>query len=118
MAPLEQSGRGFGHRLAIYQTRVPVFATHPAKKMAQDALGNNARLYPAHTDSGRYSGEVIGITSDHVIQKLSGQSAVAHPKHLLPGQPASGENLTISYSNGQAVLKAFEPKTKSKELVR
>jgi antirestriction protein ArdC len=89
-----------------------------AKKMAQDALGNNARLYPAHTDSGRYSGEVIGITSDHVIQKLSGQSAVAHPKHLLPGQPATGENLTISYSNGQAVLKAFEPKTKSKELVR
>jgi antirestriction protein ArdC len=89
-----------------------------ARKMAQHALGDNARLYAAHTDSGRYSGEVIGITSDHVIQRLSGQSAVAHPKHLLPGQLASGENLTISYSNGQAALKAFEPKTKSKELAR
>ena len=89
-----------------------------AREMAQHALGNSARLYPAHTDSGRYSGEVIGITADHVIQKLSGQSAVAHPKHLLPGQPAAGENLTISYSNGQALLKAFEPRTKSKALAR
>jgi hypothetical protein len=43
---------------------------------------------------------------------------VAHPKHLLLGQLTTGENLTISYSNGQAAMKAFEPRSKSKELAR
>ena len=31
-----------------------------AKAMTASALGENARLYPAHTDSGRYTGEIIG----------------------------------------------------------
>jgi hypothetical protein len=61
---------------------------------------------------------VIGATSDQIIQKLSSRSAVAHPKHLVSGQPTTGQSLTISYSNGQAVVKAFEPRTKSKELGR
>ena len=90
----------------------------PAKAMAKEALGDHARLYPAHTDSGRYTGEILGSTSDHIVQKLNAQSAVAHPKNLVPGQPEPGQNLVISYSNGQAALKAFEPKSKSKELAR
>jgi antirestriction protein ArdC len=89
-----------------------------AKSIAKDSLGSHARLYAAHTDSGRYTGEVIGITSDHVVQKLNAQSAVAHPKGLLPGQPEIGQNLVISYSNGHASLKPFEPKAKGKELAR
>ena len=90
----------------------------PAEAMAKEALGGHARLYPAHTDSGRYTGEILGSTNDHIVQKLNAQSAVAHPKNLVPGQPEPGQNLVISYSNGQAALKAFEPKSKSKELAR
>ena len=89
-----------------------------AKSIAKDSLGDHARLYAAHTDSGRYTGEIIGVTNDHVVQKLNPQSAVVHPKGLLPGQPEAGQNLVISYSNGHAALKAFEPKAKGKELAR
>jgi len=39
-----------------------------AKVMTASALGENARLYPAHTDSGRYTAEIIGITPDHVYR--------------------------------------------------
>lgn len=93
-------------------------ALEAAKAVAENALGHQAHLYLAHTDSGRYTGEVIGATSDHIIQKLSSRSAVAHPKHLVPEQPTTGQSLTISYSNGQAAMKAFEPRRKSKELAR
>jgi hypothetical protein len=89
-----------------------------AKAMTAGALGENARLYPAHTDSGRYTGEIIGTTPDHVVQKLSARSAVAHPRQLVPGQPAAGQNLTISYSNGLAAMKSFEPRGKSRGLER
>jgi hypothetical protein len=89
-----------------------------ARVITEKALGENARLYLAHIDSGRYTGQVIGTTSDHIIQKLNARSAVAHPKHLVPGQPATGQSLTISYSNGQAAMTVFEPRIKSKELAR
>lgn len=89
-----------------------------ARTVTQQSLGGHARLYTAHTDSGRYTGEIIGITDDHVIQRLNARSAVAHPKDLLPGVPETSQTLIISYSNGQGVLKAFETKNKARELAR
>lgn len=89
-----------------------------AKGITKDALGDHARLYNAHTDSGRYRGEIIGLTDELVIQKLSPQSAVAHPANLLPGEPQLGQSLVIAYSNGNASMKAFESKAKGKALER
>jgi hypothetical protein len=89
-----------------------------AKSLSQRVLGEHARAYAAHTDSGRYSGEIIGTTAGHVVQKLSARSAVAHPRDLLPDVPAVGQNVVIAYSNGHAVLKALEPRNRAKELAR
>jgi hypothetical protein len=89
-----------------------------ANSLTQRIMGGHARLYAAHTDSGRYSGEIVGATAGHIVQKLNPRSAVAHPKDLLPGVPEVGQHLTITYSNGKAVLKAFELRTKTRELAR
>ncbi|MEZ5403182.1 MAG: zincin-like metallopeptidase domain-containing protein [Bryobacteraceae bacterium] len=89
-----------------------------ARALTTEVLGDQARLYAAHTDSGRYTGEIIGATAGHIVQKLSPQSAVAHPKDLLPGTLETGRSLVVSYSNNQAFLRAADPRTKSKELAR
>ena len=68
-------------------------------------FGSKANVYQADTESGKYRGDLLGETDHHVIQKLSPRSAVAHPKHLLPGTIQPGQNLVVSYSNGLAQLK-------------
>jgi antirestriction protein ArdC len=90
-----------------------------AKAISGRSLGSDVRVYSAQTDSGIYRGEIIGETSHHVVQKLSQQSTVAHPKELLGSAPAVGQNVVLRYSNGKvADLAQFEPKARTKALAR
>lgn len=82
------------------------------------ALGNDARTYPAQLESGTYRGQVIGETAAHVVQRVSSRSAIAHPKDVLDRQPTVGENVFINYSNGKAVVRDVQHRTRDREFAR
>jgi hypothetical protein len=82
------------------------------------ALGNDARTYPVQLESGTYRGQVIGETAGHVVQRVSSRSAVAHPKDALDRQPTVGENVFINYSNGKAVVRDVQQRTRDREFAR
>jgi antirestriction protein ArdC len=89
-----------------------------AKALIEEKLGKGAQLQALQTESGIYRGNVIGTTDGHVIQQLTPNLAVAHPKDLLPSMPNVGQPFQIQYNNNQAMLKALEPKARGKELGR
>ena len=89
-----------------------------AKTLIEEKLGKGAQLQALQTESGIYRGNVIGTTDGHVIQQLTPNLAVAHPKDLLPSMPNVGQPFQIQYNNNQAMLKALEPKARGKELGR
>lgn len=89
------------------------------KTLSVRALGDNARVYNARTDSGIYRGEIIGETQHHIVQKLGEGSTVAHMKKLLETIPNVGENVTVRYSHGKVVdVAQFQTKAQAKELAR
>jgi antirestriction protein ArdC len=89
------------------------------KTLSLRALGDNARVYNARTDSGIYRGEIIGETQHHIVQKLGPRSTVAHLKQLLGTVPGVGQNVAIHYSNGKILdVAQFQPKAQAKELAR
>lgn len=87
-------------------------------ELTKQLLGPNARLFPAQTDTGRYRGEIIAETEHHILQKLSPQSAAAHPKQLLPGNIAVGQNVIVAYANQTAHLQPNQPKAREHSLGR
>ena len=89
-----------------------------AKALIEEMLGKGAELQPLQTQSGIYRGTVIGSTDNHVIQQLTPNLAVAHPKDMLPSVPNVGQPFQIQYNNNQALLKALEPRVRGKELGR
>lgn len=86
--------------------------------VATAALGESARLHPARTEGGRYRGTIIGETQTHLIQRESGQSAIAHPKDILDHQPMVGETVRIDYSDSKGYVREALERSKSQELGR
>ena len=89
-------------------TRVPTSPGDPAavaaaRALIAEKLGENAKVYVAEVDSGRYTGGVLGTTDAHLVQQLSPRSAVLHPKAALPADaiPAAGTKVAIAYSRGK-----------------
>ena len=89
-----------------------------ARAIAAKKLGESVTLRAAETESGVYRGAIIGETELQVIQRESGQSAVAHPKELLGRQPQIGEAVRISYSNSKGSVRDSHERSKSKNLGR
>jgi antirestriction protein ArdC len=89
-----------------------------AKTLTVDALGQSARTFRAQTESGRYSGRIIGETAHHVVQSLSSQTAVAHVKNLLEHLPHAGDNVAIAYSNDRAQVRDLRERVNTQELGR
>lgn len=89
-----------------------------ASELTAEKLGDSARMFAAQTQSGNYSGNIIGETDFHVIQRLSPHSSIAHMRHLLNLPPKVGENVTISYANEKGAVKELQERGKTRELVR
>jgi antirestriction protein ArdC len=89
-----------------------------ARAIAATALGESASLRAAQTESGVYRGAIIGETELYLIQRQSGQSAVAHPRDLLDRQPQVGETVRVNYSNSKGLVREFRERSKSQELAR
>lgn len=89
-----------------------------AKNLTAQILGDSARIYPAQTQSGTYKGRIIAETDQHLIQRLSPQTAIAHAKQLLDPTPQVGQNVAIAYVNESGRVKEIQDRAKTRELVR
>ncbi|MBV9268033.1 MAG: hypothetical protein JO061_17835, partial [Acidobacteriaceae bacterium] len=89
-----------------------------AQVVSKQAMGDNAKTYVAQADSGIYRGEIIGQTDLHVVQRLNGESAVAHMKHLLTRTPEPGANVLIAYSKDGGRVNDIQARSRAKELAR
>jgi len=89
-----------------------------AKRLSQEKLGEQARFYPAQTESGNYRGTIIGETDQHLLQQINPMSAVAHPKYLFSDLPGVGQSVRVAYSHNQVAISPFQPKAKTRELAR
>lgn len=76
-------------------------AEHVKKLLAKDA---KTRL--PSTSGGIYVGKAIWIGPEHVVQRISSSTAIAHPKKLLNATPALGDVVRIEYSNGFAIVES------------
>ncbi|MBV9442045.1 MAG: DUF1738 domain-containing protein [Acidobacteriaceae bacterium] len=89
-----------------------------AQAISKQTMGDKAKTYIAQTDSGIYRGEIIGQTDLHVVQRLNGESAVAHMKHLLSRTPEPGANVLIAYSKDGGRVNDIQARSRAKELAR
>lgn len=72
-----------------------------AKALVQRELGEGARSYNAHTDSGSYLGHIIGRTDSHLVQQMTPRAAVIHEANgpLSALQPDPNNVVSIKYDN-------------------
>ena len=89
-----------------------------AQAITAEALGPKAKALSAQTESGAYKGPVIGETSEFIIQRQSSRFSVAHPRELLDRQPDVGENVSISYSGLQGVVRDNRERSRSMQRER
>lgn len=89
-----------------------------ARALAVKELGQEARTYVAQTNSGIYYGKIIGQTDHHILQRLSGQTAVAHLKKLVGDTPELNSNVSIAYRAEKARIRDIPEREKIAELAR
>lgn len=89
-----------------------------ARELAVKELGHEARTYVAQTQSGIYKGRIIGETEHHLLQGVSGQTAVAHLKQLMADPPNVSDNVVISYRNSQTQIREQRERSRAADLAR
>jgi hypothetical protein len=93
-----------------------VSSTAEQLSAAPSDSGTSAR--PAEIESGTYRGTIVSITDSAVLQQISSRMLVLHQKQLLDSAPQIGQNSSIRYSNGTAVVKALHQPVRGNELAR
>ena len=83
-----------------------------------ERLGPETRVELALTDSGTYRGAVVVETAHELIQRISPQYAVIHRKEDLDTRPRIGDQVCITYSNGDGHVRKVRERSRSKELAR
>jgi antirestriction protein ArdC len=89
-----------------------------ARALAIKELGQEARTFVAQTQSGIYCGKIIGETDHHLVQRLSGQTAIAHLKELVGDTAEMNSNVAISYQANKARLREIPERSRTAELAR
>ncbi len=86
-----------------------------AKELLTRKLGPDSRAYVAAPE-GRYVGEFLGGTEQHVMQQTSPRSGVAHRRDALdPGEIHTGAHGAIVYRDGVGYINPDLPPTRSKK---
>ena len=83
-----------------------------------ERLGPETRVEPALSDSGTYRGSVVVETAHELIQRVSPQYAVIHRKDDLDSRPRIGDQVCISYSDGDGHVRKVRERSRNKELAR
>jgi antirestriction protein ArdC len=89
-----------------------------AQSITTKNLDDSTKTLAAQTESGAYSGPIIGETDDHVLQRQSARFSIAHPKELLDRQPEIGQNVRIKYSNFKGAVRDVRARARAQEVSR
>ena len=74
--------------------------------------------YVAQTQSGIYRGKIIAETDQHLVQRVSAQTAVAHLKKLVGDQAELNADVAISYTADNARVRALPERSRTAEIAR
>jgi antirestriction protein ArdC len=118
--PIEQSGQSFSRELGAQTAKRNELSEsfQEARALAIKELGQEARTYVAQTRSGIYCGKIIGETDHHIVQRLSGQTAVVHLKRLVGDPLELNSNVAITYQADKARVRALTERSRSAEIAR
>jgi len=79
-------------------------ALEDAAEHVKELLAKGAKTHLPSTAGGIYVGKTIWIGPEHVVQRISATTAIAHPKRLLDATPGLGDVVRIEYNNGAATV--------------
>jgi hypothetical protein len=89
-----------------------------AQAEAKVLLGPSTETRLPLTRDGVYIGTVISDTPDYLLQRISGVTAVAHPKSLFDGLPEIGKVVRIAYHEEKASPKEVSVRQPSRGIER
>ncbi len=89
-----------------------------AQAQARMLLGPSTETRLPLTRDGVYIGTVISETPDYLLQRVSGVTAIAHPKSLFDDLPEIGKVFRIAYHEEKAILKEVLGRQPSRGLER
>jgi predicted ABC-type ATPase len=97
-------------RFAPDRVNAPAASFKRAEAIVAERIDPNARTYIARP-GGRYVGEIMGASGQHVVQRLSDRAAVAHFTDRLERVPAVGEKVVVQYPKDRGAATVREPRT-------
>jgi hypothetical protein len=103
---LESEGRGLSESFRA------------AEVQAKMLLGPSTETRLPMTRDGVYIGSIISDTPDYLLQRISGVTAIAHPKSLLGGLPEIGKLVRIAYHEEKAIPKEILVRQPSRGIER
>jgi len=84
----------------------PDMALEDAAEHVKELLAKGGKTHLPSTGGGIYVGKTIWIGPEHVVQRISASTAIAHPKKLLNATPSLGDMVRIEYNNGRATVES------------
>ena len=111
----DHSGKQFPHRGKPPERSEPFQA---AQALAHSLLGPSAETRYPLIENGVYVGNIISETAEYLVQRISGTTAILHPKSMFSDLPQVGHLVRIAYYNETATVREMAARHISKELAR
>jgi hypothetical protein len=89
-----------------------------AKAQAHSVLGPSAETRYPLIQNGVYVGNIISETAEYLVQRISGTTAILHPKSMFSDLPEVGHVVRIAYYNENVAVREMAARQISKELAR
>jgi hypothetical protein len=91
---------------------------HAAQAQAHSLLGPSAETRYPLIENGVYVGNIISETAEYLVQRISGTTAILHPKSMFSDLPQVGHVVRIAYYNESVAVREMGARQISKELAR
>jgi hypothetical protein len=89
-----------------------------AQAQAHSLLGPSAETRYPLIENGVYVGNIISETVGYLVQRISGTTAILHPKSMFSALPRVGHVVRIAYYNENVAIREMAARHISKELAR
>jgi hypothetical protein len=89
-----------------------------AKAQTHSLLGPSAETRYPLVENGVYVGNIISETAEYLVQRISGTTAILHPKSMFSDLPLVGHVVRIAYYNENVAVREMAARQISKDLAR
>jgi len=89
-----------------------------AQAQAHSLLGPSAETRCPLIENSVYVGNIISETAEYLVQRISGTTAILHPKSMFSDLPQVGHVVRIAYYNENVAIREMAARQISKELAR